>query len=363
MLKGITIIEVEGLGPAPFAGMMLADLGADVIVVNRKGAGGAVVPDGSVLDRGKRSIELDLKNAEDILIFRRLVARANAVIEGFRPGVMERLGIGPDDCREINPSLVFGRMTGWGQDGPLSHSSGHDLNYISLSGAAHYASPAGEPPYTPPTLVGDIGGGALYLVVGILAGILRARETGKGSVVDAAIVDGSANMMNLLMALKQAGGLAERRGESLLDGPHWSRSYRCACGRYISVQALEPKFYAVFLERLGLSDDPDMASQHDKSSWPAQTAKLTSILGGNTREHWTRVFEGTDACVAPVLSPAESADHPQMKSRGVWHTEDVPMQAAAAPRFPGAMEWTLRESPRRGQHTGEILDWLETGEV
>jgi crotonobetainyl-CoA:carnitine CoA-transferase CaiB-like acyl-CoA transferase len=363
MLKGITIIEVEGLGPAPFAGMMLADLGADVIVVNRKGSGGAVVPEGSVLDRGKRSIELDLKSAEDIQIFLRLVARADALIEGFRPGVMERLGIGPDDCMKTNPSLVFGRMTGWGQDGPLSHSAGHDLNYVSLSGAAHYASPAGEPPFTPPTLVGDIGGGALYLLVGVLAGILRARETGKGSVVDAAIVDGSANMMNLLMALKQAGGLSERRGESLLDGPHWSRSYLCACGRYISVQALEPKFYSVFLEKLGLLEDPDMASQHDMSAWPAQTAKLAAILGGNTRDHWAGVFEGTDACVAPVLSPAESAGHPHMNSRGVWHTDGIPMQAAAAPRFPGTVEWKLRESPRRGQHTGEILDWLETGKV
>ena len=279
MLNGIRIIEVEGLGPGPFAAMLLADLGADVITVHRKG--GAVtpgMPEKSLLDRGKRSIALDLKDPGDIETFKALVATADGLIEGFRPGVMEKLGIGPEACRQINPALVFGRMTGWGQESPLSHTAGHDLNYISLSGALWYASAPGDVPQTPATLVGDIGGGSMYLAVGMLAGILNARTTGQGTIVDAAIYDGSAHMMNLLLSIRQSGNLKPTRGQSLLDGPHWSRTYRTADGGFVTVQCLEPKFYAQFLELMELSTDADFQKQFDKTLWPLLTERLAERL-------------------------------------------------------------------------------------
>ncbi|MGD9866023.1 MAG: CaiB/BaiF CoA transferase family protein, partial [Pseudodonghicola sp.] len=285
MLNGIRIIEVEGLGPGPFAAMHLADLGADVIVVHRKGGNPTPgVPQRPLLDRGKRSIALDLKDPADIETFRALVATADGLIEGFRPGVMEKLGIGPADCQAINPALVYGRMTGWGQDGPLSKAAGHDLNYISLSGALWPASLPGDAPVTPPTLVGDIGGGALYLLVGLLSGLLKARATGQGSVVDAAIYDGSAHMMNLVMTLRQTDPSWGQRGMSLLDGSHWSRSYRCADGGYVSVQCLEPKFYALVLDKLGLTEDPDFTRQFDKALWPKAAERLAGIFAGAPRD-------------------------------------------------------------------------------
>ncbi|MBZ0162156.1 MAG: CoA transferase [Notoacmeibacter sp.] len=354
MLQGVRIVEVEGLGPGPFCGMLMADLGADVIVVHRPQSSGPVAVEKSLLDRGKRSIVLDMKKPGDLSVFFKLIEKADGLIEGFRPGVMERLSAGPADCHAVNPRLVFGRMTGWGQNGPLAHAAGHDLNYVALSGALHYASLPGEPPITPPTLQGDIGGGALYLAIGLLGGILRARETGQGTVVDAAIVDGSAHMMNLLMSLAQAGGLSMERGRSLLDGPHWSRSYRTADGRFISVQSLEPKFYAIVLEKLGLSDDPDFKRQYDQRLWPRLTERFAEIFASKTRAQWAALFEGSDACVAPVFDPRESAAHPHMAARGSWVEADGVFQAAAAPRFSGE-SWAPRPSPARGQHAEEIL--------
>ena len=360
MLEGIRIVEVEGLGPGPFAAMTLADLGADVIVVHRKGGNPTPgVPERSLLDRGKRSIALDLKDAGDLEIFRKLVAGADGLIEGFRPGVMEKLGIGPEACHALNPRLVFGRMTGWGQDGPLSHAAGHDLNYIAMSGALHYAGAPGDAPVTPATLVGDIGGGALYLVVGLMAGIMQARATGRGTVVDAAIYDGSAHMMNLLMALRQSGGMPEARGEGILDGPHWCRSYRTGDGGWMSVECLEPKFYALFLKLLGLEDDADFAGQFDKRLWPVATARLKEIFGSKPRADWEALFLGTDACVAPVLSPDEAAAHAMNDARGVWKAPGGVLQAAPAPRFDGGAAWEPPEAPERGQHTAEILKELE----
>jgi len=360
MLKGIRIVEVEGLGPGPFAAMTLADLGADVIVVHRKGGNPTPgVPERSVLDRGKRSIALDLKDAGDLEVFRKLVASADGLIEGFRPGVMEKLGIGPEACHAINPALVFGRMTGWGQDSPLSHAAGHDLNYISMSGALWYASAPGDAPVTPATLVGDIGGGALYLVVGMLAGIMNARVTGQGTVVDAAIYDGSAHMMNLLMALRQAGGFPEARGAGILDGPHWCRTYKTSDGGWMSVQCLEPKFYAIFLDLMGLSDDADFAGQFDKALWPVATERLKALFGSRTQEDWAGLFLGTDACVAPVLSPDQAAGHAMNTARGAWAAPDGVLQAAPAPRFEGRETWTPPESPVRGAHSEEMLDELE----
>jgi alpha-methylacyl-CoA racemase len=362
MLEGLRVIEIEGLGPAPFASMMLADLGADVIVVHRKnGRPAPGMPERSLLDRGKRSIELDLKSTADIAVLKALVRRCETLLEGFRPGVMERLGLGPDDLAAINPDLVYGRMTGWGQTGPRAQTAGHDLNYVSLSGAAWYASNSGEAPFTPPTLVGDIGGGALYLVAGILAGLIAARDGRGGTVVDAAIVDGSAHMMNLLMALAQTGGLSMARGKSLLDGPHWSRCYACSDGGFISVQCLEPKFYAEFLARLGLDQDADFAQQFDADQWPRQTALMAGIFARQPRSHWENVFAGSDACVAPALDPRQSASEPHMAARGIWQTADGVLQAAPAPRFSTEPHRGAVRIPTRGEHSQAIRDWLETG--
>ncbi|WP_420409336.1 CaiB/BaiF CoA transferase family protein [Hoeflea sp.] len=359
MLEGIRVVEIEGLGPAPFASMLLADLGADVIVVHRKNGGPANgMPDRSLIDRGKRSIELDLKSADDAEVLKALSARSDALIEGFRPGVMERLGLGPQDLAAHNPDLVYGRMTGWGQTGPRAGTAGHDLNYISVSGAAWYASNPGEPPFPPPTLVGDIGGGALYLAVGILAGVNAARSGRGGCIVDASIVDGSAHMLNLLMTMRQSGYLSAQRGKSLLDGPHWSRCYACADGGFVSVQCLEPKFYAEFLDRVGLKDDPGFADQFDTDAWPRQTAILAGMFARQPRAHWEALFEGSDACVAPALDPEQSARDPHMMERGTWQKIDGVMQAAPAPRFSTRPDAKPGPVPVRGEHSEEIRNWL-----
>lgn len=355
MLHGLRIIEVEGLGPAPFAAMTLADLGADVIVVQRPGSAETPgIPDQPILDRGKRAITLDLKDADDVALFKKLLGTADGLIEGFRPGVMERLGLGPEECHALNPALVYGRMTGWGQDSPLAETAGHDLNYIALSGALWYASPQGTAPLPPPTLVGDIGGGALYLVIGLLAGIMRARTTGQGTIVDAAIYDGSAHMMNLLMTLRQSGGFVEERGASLLDGPHWSRSYATSDGGFMSVQCLEPKFYRLFLDKMGLAEDADFAQQFDRALWPVLTARLAGLFAQFPRDHWTALFAGSDACVAPVLSPDEARRSAMNNARAVWHDADGVLQAAPAPRFSGDAAWEPPERPERGAQSDEI---------
>ncbi|WP_170751960.1 CaiB/BaiF CoA transferase family protein [Ruegeria lacuscaerulensis] len=360
MLNGFRIIEFEGLGPAPFAAMLLADMGADVITIHRKGGAGTPgMPEQSVLDRGKRSIALDLKDSDDLDITQRLIASGDALIEGFRPGVMEKLGLGPAPCHALNPKLVYGRMTGWGQNSPLANTAGHDLNYIALSGALWYASQAGQPPQTPATLVGDIGGGAMYLVAGLLAGLLHAKKTGEGTVVDAAIYDGSAHMMNLLMSLRQTENLDEIRGQSLLDGPHWSRTYSCADGGFITVQCLEPKFYATFLQLLGLSEDPDFEQQYDITRWPTLTKRLIAIFAKQPRDHWAHLFHGSDACVAPVLSPEQALDHPMNQSRQTWTTQNGTLQAHAAPRF-STHDWQPKPSPNRDEHRAEILVDLDT---
>ncbi len=355
MLNGLRVIEIEGLGPGPFAAMMLADLGADVITIHRKGGGVAPgMPGRSLLDRGKRSIALDLKNTDDLNTARALISTADALIEGFRPGVMEKLRLGPGDCQQDNPKLVYGRMTGWGQTGPKAQQAGHDLNYIALSGALWYASAPDQIPQTPATLVGDIGGGAMYLVAGLLAGLINAQRTGQGTVVDAAIYDGSAHMMNLLMSLRQTGNLSDTRGQSLLDGPHWSRCYRCADDGFLSVQCLEPKFYATFLDRLDLSNDPAFQHQFDRALWPDLTRRLSQLFRQHTRDHWADVFADSDACVAPVLSPTEAQDHPINTARETWRDVDGTRQAAPAPRFSNYAR-DPGPSPLRGEHSDEIL--------
>jgi alpha-methylacyl-CoA racemase len=334
MLEGLRVVEFEGLGPGPFAAMWFADMGAEVVVVQRPGGPPLPgLPDASLLDRGKRTIALDLKSPADLAVVRALVARADAVIEGYRPGVMERLGLGPDDLRALNPALVYGRMTGWGQKGPLADRAGHDLNYIALSGALWYASPPGVAPFTPPTLVGDIGGGALYLIAGMLGALWRARGTGVGATVDAAIVDGSAHMMAMVMSMQAAGLFHPARGASLLDGPHWARSYPCADG-FLAVQCLEAKFYAAFLDRLGLTGDPRFARQFDPATWAPAAAHLAQVFAPHPRAHWAALFAGSDACVAPVLAPHEAAVDPHLAARGTWITQGA-LQPAPAPRLVG----------------------------
>ncbi|MFS2122705.1 CaiB/BaiF CoA transferase family protein [Pseudomonas sp. Pseusp97] len=360
-LAGLRVLEVAGIGPAPFCGMLLADLGADVVVVERAEASAdEVVADrGAVIKRGKRSVCLDLKSAEGREAALRLVENCDALIEGMRPGVMERLGLGPDVCLALNPRLVYGRMTGWGQSGPLAQAAGHDINYIALSGALWYSGQPGEPPMAPPSLIGDIGGGALYLAVGILAAVMSARSSGRGQVVDAAIVDGAAHMQNLLLALQAAGQMVSARGRSILDGPHWFNTYRCADGHFVSVGSMEPKFYALLLDKLGLLDDQQLADGYDASRWPELREKFARLFAQRTRAQWSELLEGTDACFAPVLAPDEAAEHPHLRARQVFSRPQGVLQANPAPRF-SAMPLKGGAIPGRGEHTRSVLDeWIQ----
>ena len=358
VLSGVRVIEIAGLGPAPFCGMLLADMGADVVLVERAGAtGGGPLSLGrnAIVNRGKRSIALDLKNPAALEAVLRLVDGADALVEGMRPGVMERLGLGPDACLARNPRLVYGRKTGWGQDGPLAHAAGHDINYIALSGALWFSGEPGAPPMAPPTLVGDLGGGALYLAMGVLAALLSARATGTGQVIDAAIVDGSANLMNLLLSAHAAGQQPFERGRGLLDGPHWYGSYACADGLFVSVGALEPQFNALLLARLGLAGDPDFANAYDARRWPALRERLAALFATQPRAHWVALLEGSDACFAPVLTPREALAHPHLAAREVYGERDGMLQAAPAPRFSATPSSTPGPVPRRGEHGTHIL--------
>ena len=358
VLDGMRIIEIAALGPAPFCGMLLADMGAEVILVERP-AGGAGDPlalgRNAIVHRGKRSIALDLKNPLAIEAVLRLVDGADALIEGMRPGAMERLGLGPALCHARNPRLVYGRMTGWGQDGPLAQAAGHDINYIALSGALWFSGAPGTPPTAPPTLVGDLGGGALYLAMGVLAAVLGARRSGRGQVVDAAIVDGSANLMNLLLSAHAAGRQPFERGCGLLDGPHWYASYACADGLFVSIGALEPKFNALLFERLGLAGDPDFDRPDDPNSWARLRERLAAVFATRVRSHWVALLEGSDACFAPVLAPDEARLHPHLAARAVYAERDGVLQAAPAPRFSATPSGPPGGVPERGQHGAELL--------
>ncbi|MGH8789195.1 MAG: CaiB/BaiF CoA transferase family protein, partial [Cupriavidus necator] len=313
----------------------------------------------AISNRGKRSIAVDLKTAEGMETVLKLVESADALIEGMRPGVMERLGLGPDVCLARNSRLVYGRMTGWGQTGPMAHAAGHDLNYVALSGALWYAGQPGQPPLVPPSLVGDVGGGSMYLAVGLLAGVMHARSTGRGQVVDAAIVDGSAHMTNLLLALQATGQMQATRGQSLLDGPHWYNTYRCADGHFISVGSLEPKFYRELRERLGLRADAEFDNGYDARQWPALRDRLCELFSQRSRAEWCALLEGTDACFAPVLTPDEAASHPHMAARGVYSREEGMLQANPAPRFSATPAGEPGAIPQRGEHSASVLqDWL-----
>ncbi|QEZ48921.1 CaiB/BaiF CoA transferase family protein [Cupriavidus oxalaticus] len=358
MLSGVKVVEICGIGPGPFCAMHLADLGANVIAVERSVQEPA--GPGYVMNRGKRSVVADLKTAEGRNLVLKLIEGADALIEGMRPGVMERLGLGPDVLQARNPRLVYGRMTGWGQDGPLAHAAGHDNNYISLSGALYYTGTEGEVPISPITAIGDIGGGALYLAIGVLAGIMNARETGKGTVVDAAIVDGSAHLLSLLLATKRKGLIVGPRGKNVHDGSHFFSTYRCKDDEYITLGSLEPQFYALLLQKLEL--DPAAFPQWDRERWPEMREQFAGIFAGRTRADWCALLDGTDVCFGPVLSPEEAATHPHMKARGVYFERDGRLEAMPAPRFDGTA-MPAGAVPVRGQHTEQIVNALSRGDA
>lgn len=360
-LEGVRIVELAGLGPAPFAGMMLADAGADIIRIDRADRATYPPMDGAHVDlmnRGRRSVAVDLKHPDGVALVLDLVAGADGLMEGFRPGVAERLGLGPDVCLARNPKVVYGRMTGWGQDGPMAQSAGHDIDYIALSGALGAIGREGERPLPPLNLVGDFGGGGMLLAFGMVSAILGARATGTGQVVDAAMVDGAASLMTMTYTLRAAGIWQDERGTNLLDtGAHFYEVYECADGGYFGVGAIEPQFYAELMRLLGLGDE-DLSTQMDRTTWPAMKARFATIFATRTRVEWEGVFAGTDACAAPVLSPAEAPDHPHNKVRGTFTEVAGVVQPAPAPRFlstPGAIR---RPPPHPGQHGDEALaDW------
>jgi alpha-methylacyl-CoA racemase len=352
-LAGYRVVEFAGIGPGPFASMMLADMGADVVTIDRIGAKRNM---NSVAGRGRRVVEIDLKDKTAIAQVLDLLASADALIEGFRPGVMERLGLGPDIVLARNPRLVYGRMTGWGQDGPLAHAAGHDINYISITGAL--AAIGGKDRPAPPlNLVGDFGGGALYLVVGILAALLEAKKSGKGQVVDAAMCDGAASLMSMFFELAASGRWTEERESNFLDGgAHFYGVYECACGRFISIGSIEPQFYALLREHAGLSD-ACFDAQMDREAWPALKQNLAAIFKSKDRDAWCAIMEGTDICFAPVLTMTEAPRHPHMAAREVFITRHGVPQPAPAPRF------SRTPSAARDAESADIAEltseWLE----
>ncbi len=356
-LQGVSIVEVASIGPGPFCGMMLADLGADVVRVDRADAAAGPVVGGSSLDlmnRGKRSIGIDLKDPAGIEIVLRMAERADGLIEGFRPGVAERLGVGPDVCRERNPRLVYGRMTGWGQEGPLSTLAGHDINYIALSGVLYPIGRADEPPVPPLNLVGDFGGGGMLLALGMVAGLFEARGSRVGQVVDAAMIDGSALLTTMVHGMRAMGLWSDRRGSNLLDtGAPFYEVYETSDGGFMAVGAIEPQFYARFLELLELEgDQPD---QLDAQHWPVMKHRIAARFKTRTRKEWEARFAGTDACVAPVLTMGEAPNHPHHKARQTFVEVGGVTQPGPAPRFSRTFSRVSGPPPVAGQHTDQIL--------
>ena len=360
-LEGIRIVELAGLGPAPFAGMMLADAGADVVRIDRYDRATyppRTEPHVDLLNRGRRSVAVDLKNPEGAEVVLRLASGADGLMEGFRPGVAERLGLGPDVCLARNPRLVYGRMTGWGQDGPMASAAGHDIDYIALAGALEPIGRAGDRPVPPLNLVGDFGGGGMLLAFGMVAAMLSARTTGQGQVVDTAMVDGAAALMTMTYTLRAAGAWSDERGTNLLDtGAPFYEVYETSDGGFMAVGAIEPQFYAELLDRLGLAD-AGLPDQNDKSAWPEMKERFAEVFAGRTRAEWEEVFAGSDACVAPVLSPAEAPDHPHNRHRGTFTEVAGVLQPAPAPRFSATPATIRRPPPNPGQHGDDALaDW------
>ena len=360
-LEGVRIIELAGLGPAPFAGMMLSDAGADIIRIDR--ADRATFPPREephvdLMNRGRRSVAVDLKHPDGVALVLDLVEGADGLMEGFRPGVAERLGLGPDVCLARNPKLAYGRMTGYGQDGPMAQAAGHDIDYIALSGALEAIGRAGERPVPPLNLVGDFGGGGMLLAYGMLAAILGARTTGKGQVVDAAMVDGAASLMTMTYTLRSAGVWQDGRGTNLLNtGAHFYEVYETSDAKYMGVGAIEPQFYAELIRLLGF-EDVDLSTQMDRTTWAAMKVRFTATFASKTRDEWEAIFAGSDACVAPVLSATEAPDHPHNKARGTFTEVAGVVQPAPAPRFLSTPGSIRRPPPNPGQHGDEALaDW------
>ncbi len=358
-LHGVKIIELAGIGPGPFAAMMLSDMGAEVIRVDRAGAvtgGDPANPPKDALTRGRRSIGVDLKNPDGVETVLSLIEQADGLIEGFRPGVTERMGLGPDACLARNPKLVYGRMTGWGQTGPYALAAGHDINYIALAGALEPIGRAGEAPVPPLNLVGDFGGGGMLMAFGIACGIISARQTGQGQVVDAAMVDGAAVLMNMFWGMRASGFWNDERGTNMLDtGAPFYDVYECSDGLYISIGSIEPQFYAELLRLSGLGDLPDFPNQHARSEWPAMKKTVAEVFKAKTRDEWCALMEHTDVCFAPVLSMDDAAKHPHNVERGTFIEVAGLTQAGPAPRFSATPPSVPAPAAHPGQHTDDVL--------
>jgi len=357
-LAGLRVLEVGGVGPGPFCTMLLADMGADVIRIDRKHAGESGLPVArrfEVMFRGKRSVAMDLKKHVAVAAVRRMLASVDVLVEGFRPGVMERLGLGPDVCLGINPRLVYGRMTGWGQDGPLAKAAGHDLNYIALSGALHAIGRQGGGPEIPLNLIGDFGGGSMYLTFGILCALFEARGSGQGQVVDAAMIDGSTSLMSMIYGAFAAGYWKDERGSNRLDsGAPWYEVYETSDGKWVAVGSTEHTFYVNTLRVLGL-DAADFGDQHDRAAWPAIKDAMRRAFKARTRDQWVEMFEGTETCFSPVLSLAEAPQDPHQRARGNFVEVAGVLQPAPTPRFSRSRGAIRRAPPEVGEHTDEVL--------
>jgi alpha-methylacyl-CoA racemase len=364
-LAGVRVVELAGIGPCPFCAMLLADLGAEVIRVDRPGPlPPPAAPD--VTNRGKKRVIVDLKHPRGAEVVLRLAERSDVLLEGYRPGIAERLGVGPADCQARNPRLVYGRMTGWGQDGPLAESAGHDIAYIAITGALHAIGRADGPPQVPVNYLGDFGGGAMFLALGVLAALLETRQSGRGQVVDAAIVDGTAVLQALTYGLLAGGAWADKRGVNLLDtGAPFYDVYATSDGRHMAVGALEPRFYAEFTRLLFAPGGPGagIPAQYDRARWPELRALLAERFASRTQAEWTKVFAGSDACVAPVLPMTEAPDHPHLAARGTYLEADGIVQPAPAPRFSGAGRLEPGRMTRTGEHTRSILSSLGFADV
>lgn len=352
-LTGVRVIELSGVGPGPFCAMMLADLGADVVRVHRVGDRSPVNP---VLDRGRRSIAVDLKSERGVELVRELSAGADILIEGFRPGVLERLGLDPDVLLGDNPALVVGRMTGFGQDGPFSRRAGHDINYIAMSGVLASVGRKDAAPTPPLNLVGDFGGGGMLLALGVVSAVLSTRESGHGQVVDAAMVEGSAALMAMMYGYRAGGQWGLTRGEQIFDsGAPFYDSYACSDGRYMAVGAIEPQFFTEFVIQLGLTDQIDLTRQRERDTWAQQRELFTAAFAAHPRKHWESVFADVDACVTPVLDMDEAPQHPHNLARRAFVDVDGAVQAAPVPRFSGTPTTTPHGAPAVGRDTDEIL--------
>ncbi|HVH04529.1 MAG TPA: CaiB/BaiF CoA-transferase family protein [Myxococcota bacterium] len=360
-LQGIRILEIAGIGPGPFAAMMLADMGADVLRIDRAqnvNPSPPAEPNFDILNRGRRSIGIDLKNEQGVETVLKLVEKADVLIEGFRPGVMERLGLGPDVCLARNPRLVFGRMTGWGQEGPMAQAAGHDINYIALAGVLHHLGRDGEKPLPPLNLVGDFGGGGMLLAFGVACALAERARSGQGQVVDAAMVDGAAVLMTMMHTFRHAGMFSDERGTNLLDtGAHFYETYETKDGKHVALGSIEPQFYAELIKRSGLAGQ-DLPRQMDRTQWPAMKERFTALFKTKTRAEWCELMEGTDVCFAPVLTMGEAYTHPHNVHRSTFVDVAGKLQPAPAPRFSRTPPQIQRPPAHPGQHTDEALrDW------